>query len=143
MFTRRKLMRSFGSTIALTASGGSLGSSGGANASGHRAAASGNPLATPEQLSAEALAIRLYRSQPVLKAMERGRRIMEADPRAKTTSGKSTVGLDLDEIAFHACSVTAIDWPSSWSHQCPETIVEPSGSVDDQVMETVCSRRLG
>ena len=74
-------------------------------------AASGNPLATPDQVALEDLAMRLYRSEPVARAMERGRRIMQSDPRARSTSGKATLELDLNELSFGACAIAACDHP--------------------------------
>jgi hypothetical protein len=58
-------------------------------------------------LALEDLAIRLYRSHPVEEAKARGRRLLQADPRAQTKSGKATLELDLNEIAFLACGITA------------------------------------
>ena len=72
----------------------------------------GNPLATQDQRAMEDLAIRLYRSAPVRAAMERGRSLMRADPRAATASGRKTVDLDLDELSFQACYIAAIDDPA-------------------------------
>jgi hypothetical protein len=73
--------------------------------------ASGNPLATPDQVALEDLAMRLYRSPSVAGAMERGRRIMQSDPRARSTSGKATLELDLNELSFGACAIAACDHP--------------------------------
>jgi len=77
----------------------------------HTATVSGNPLATKDQLALEDLAMRLYRSQPVQEAKERSRQIMQADPRAKTASGKATLDLDLNELSFNACANTAAATP--------------------------------
>jgi len=74
-------------------------------------AASGNPLATRDQIELEDLAMRLYRSPPVQRSMERGRRIMRLDPRAQSSSGKATLELDLNELAFGACAIAAGDNP--------------------------------
>jgi hypothetical protein len=75
-------------------------------------AARGNPLATKDQVALEDLAMRLYRSPPVKQAMERGRQIMRADPRAGSASGGATLELDLDELAFGACAVAACNHPA-------------------------------
>ena len=71
----------------------------------------GNPLATPDQVAMEDLAMRLYRSKPVKDAMDRWRKTYTADPRASTVSGKTTVDHDLDELSFQACYIAAIDHP--------------------------------
>ncbi|MEO8005941.1 MAG: hypothetical protein ABI771_13590 [Betaproteobacteria bacterium] len=75
------------------------------------AVSSGNPLATEDQLALEDLAMRLFRSRPVQDARERSHRIMQADPRANTASGKATLALDLNELAFNACAIAAADNP--------------------------------
>src|SRR5689334_42332 len=71
----------------------------------------GNPLATPDQVAMEDLAMRLYRSNPVKDAMDRWRKLYKADPRASTASGKRTVDQDLNELSFQACYIAAIDTP--------------------------------
>jgi hypothetical protein len=73
----------------------------------HTAAPSGNPLATQAQLVLEDLAMRLHRSQPVREAIARCRELLQADPRAKTASGRATLEIDLNEQSFLACGITA------------------------------------
>lgn len=111
MVTRRSLIKGVGTTVALAATGRALEGWAGTQPGGHTGAASSNPLATRDQLEMEDMAIRLYRSRPVEEAKARGRRLLQADPRAKTASGKSTLELDLNEIAFLACAITAIANP--------------------------------
>ena len=55
--------------------------------------------------------MRLYRSRSVRRAMERGRRLMQADPRARSSSGQATLELDLNELSFGACAIAAGDSP--------------------------------
>ena len=76
------------------------------------AARAPNPLATQEQLASEDLAMRLMQSDVVQQAIARGRQIMQADLRARTASGRTTVELDLQELSFSACAMAAIADPT-------------------------------
>ena len=68
-----------------------------------------NPLATPDQIAIEDLAMRLYRSPPVEAAMARARAVFLTDPRAARPSGRDKIELNLSEMAFSAaCSVASM-----------------------------------
>jgi len=109
--TRRTLIARAGATVALAAYDGVAIGWADMTPQPPKGPASGNPLATQDQVALEDLAIRLYLSQSVERAMERGRRIMRSDPRAQSISGKATLELDLNELAFGACAIAACDNP--------------------------------
>lgn len=111
MFSRRTLIARSGTTVTPAACDGVTIGWARMTLRASQGAASGNPLATPDQVALEDLAVRLYRSESVARAMERGRRIMQSDPRARSTSGQATLELDLNELSFGACAIAACDHP--------------------------------
>lgn len=70
------------------------------------------PLATPEQLELDRLALRLWRSAPVRDAVARAHELYLADPRAQTASGRGSALEAAESIAFAAVQQGILSDPS-------------------------------